>query len=67
MEPTLADIERALKASTYTSVIMAGDFNAKHSIWGSQAADSRNTPGGVRGGERNSATERLPVATAVGD
>ncbi|KAH6936114.1 hypothetical protein HPB50_013429 [Hyalomma asiaticum] len=31
MEPTLADIETALKASSSPNVIVAGDFNAKHS------------------------------------
>ncbi|KAL3203849.1 hypothetical protein MRX96_041691 [Rhipicephalus microplus] len=43
MEPTLVLVERVLTRSRVQNIIVAGDFNAKHSAWGAQASDPRGS------------------------
>ncbi|KAH7963851.1 hypothetical protein HPB52_023724 [Rhipicephalus sanguineus] len=43
MEPMLVLIEDAIRASRTRNIIVAGDFNAKHSAWGQQQTDARGS------------------------
>ncbi|KAL3252681.1 hypothetical protein MRX96_054829 [Rhipicephalus microplus] len=43
MEPTLVLVERVLAWLRTRNIIVAGDFNAKHSAWGAQASDPRGS------------------------
>ncbi|KAH7963902.1 hypothetical protein HPB52_023775 [Rhipicephalus sanguineus] len=43
MEPILVFVEDAMRASRTRNVVVAGDFNAKHSAWGQQPTDARGS------------------------
>ncbi|KAH7933569.1 hypothetical protein HPB49_014024 [Dermacentor silvarum] len=43
METTLEGLERAIALSRTRNVIIAGDYNAKHPLWGPCAGDERGT------------------------
>ncbi|KAH7984032.1 hypothetical protein HPB52_016480 [Rhipicephalus sanguineus] len=43
MEPILVSIEDAMRASRTRNIIVAGDFNAKHSAWGQKQTDARGS------------------------